>query len=236
MHYNTVIIGIVIVVVALIASRILCVYIRKPMVEFCNSRGFSASPWITLLMVCFGAQKLLDHFKRIELDEILRLSDNIIYKESTSGAINFYGSIFIMALPLIVLLIRTRKYFPVVLLIKTLCVPLDLIYIVNCIIRGGRFADATPISRDEYRSGRQHAQASRGQGSYVNGDSPDESDYVEEKYRDQYRASQEADSYHTASSDDGDRYYTGDYVPFVSEGEVTEVRTYDSDYAPMDES
>lgn len=29
-------------------------------------------------------------------------------------------------------------------------------------------------------------------------------------------------------------YYSGDYVPFVSEGEVTEVRTYDSDYAPMD--
>lgn len=68
MHYNTVIIGIVIVVVALIASRILCVYVRKPMVEFCNSRDFSASPWITLLMVCYGAQKLLDHFKRIELD------------------------------------------------------------------------------------------------------------------------------------------------------------------------
>lgn len=37
-----------------------------------------------------------------------------------------------------------------------------------------------------------------------------------------------------ASSESEERYYSGDYVPFVSEGEVTEVRTYDSDYAPMD--
>jgi hypothetical protein len=57
---------------------------------------------------------------------------------------------------------------------------------------------------------------------------------VEEKYQDQYRASQEADSYHTVKTDSGDHHYTGDYVPFVSTGEVTEVRTYDSDHAPMD--
>ena len=49
---------------------------------------------------------------------------------------------------------------------------------------GGRFAAATPISREEYLSGRQHAQAYGGQSGYVNGDSPDVSSYVEEKYRD----------------------------------------------------
>ena len=112
---------------------------------------------------------------------------------------------------------------------------MDIFYAVHYCISKDNLAEGTPISKLEYRERIRYQQTSGHSGGYVDGDSPSEAGYVEEKYRDQYRTSQEGDSYHTATSNDGDRYYTGDYVPFVSEGEAGEVRTYDSDYAPMDE-
>ena len=96
-----------------------------------------------------------------------------------------------------------------------------------------RFAEGTPISREAFHNGGLYHRFAE-EDDYVDGESTYTRRPVEEKYSDQYRASGEADSYHTASSESEERYYSGDYVPFVSEGEVTEVRTYDSDESQMD--
>lgn len=227
--------GIALIAIVYYGSKLLCVYVRKPLVEYCNKKGLSASPWLTLIPAGIGIC-LLDEYRTLANVEksMGELLPNFSYLESSSAMLYLYGGIGLIALPMLILLIRARKYFPPVLLIKIICVPLDIFYFVHSCWDKQNFASGRPVSREVYQNGGRYYKTSGQQSGYVEGDTPYSGGSVEEKYQDQYRASQEADSYHTVSTDSGEHYYTGDYVPFVSEGEVTEVRTYDSDYAPMD--
>lgn len=221
-------------------SKALCIHVRKPLVEFCNARGFSASPWLTLIIIGVGIYLLSQHYERMELEELMGGSfGNYSYMNTADRQINEYGGIVLIVLPLLVLLIRTRKYFIPVLFIKIICLPLDILYAVH---GGARFVDARPLSKDAFHNEGQVYVGKNGKCydvsgnpiEYNSGEEPSRNGYVEEKYQDQYRASQETGSYHTVSTESGDHYYSGDYVPFTSEGEVTEIRTYDSDYTSMD--
>ena len=227
--------GIALIMGAIFASKLLCIYVRKPLVEFCNKKGFSASPWLIFICFCVGIYRLNIYVQFEMIDTLGQFVDKCVSVKDTNGMINCYGGMALATIPLLICLIRTRLYFIPVLLIKIICIPLDLFYLVHSCLRKDNFEQGTPISKLEYRDGIRYKNVYTNSDGYVAGDSPESERYVEEKYRDQYRASQEADSYHTASSEDGDRYYTGDYVPFVSEGEAGEIRTYDSDYTPMDE-
>lgn len=226
--------GIALIAFVFFGSRLLCIYVRKPLVEYCKKRGLSASPWLILISMGTGIYLLNKHIPSYEVENISDIVSSLSKVKTASDMINCYGGIALLVLPLLIFLIRARKYFIPVLLIKIACIPMDIFYLVHAALSKDNLAEGAPAARADYQNNRQYRQASGGQDGYVNGDSYNAGGYVEEKYRDQYRASQEGDSYHRASSGDGERYYTGDYVPFVSEGEVTEVRTYDSDYAPMD--
>lgn len=231
---STIVWGIVIFVVAFFGSRLLCVYVRKPLVEFCQARGMSASPWLTLLPVAYGGETLQDRLDFIAMEiDMGGAPPNMSYIESSTSTYDFWLGIACIVIPLLIVLIKTRKYFVPVLIIKIICIPLDIFYVIHLCIKQGRFAEGIPASKEEFRNGSQYRQSTK-EGGYADGESTYTRRPVEEKYSDQYRASGEADSYHTVSSESEERYYSGDYVPFVSEGEVTEVRTYDSDELPMD--
>jgi len=224
--------GIAFVVIMFFGSRLLCIYVRKPLVEYCNKRGLSASPWLTLIPVAIGVC-MLDEYRMNIGHSWSELWQNAP-DEQLPLAVFLFGGIGLIALPMIILLIRAKKNFLRVLLIKILCVPLDIFYVIHYCLKRNNFADGTPISREAYRNGGGYYQSDSQQGGYVDGEDTYSQGSIEEKYQDQYRASQTDDSYHTTVTEQGEHYYTGDYVPFTSEGEVTEVRTYDSDYAPMD--
>lgn len=214
------------------ASKSLCIYVRKPLVEFCNKRGLSASPWLTLIIVGIGIYLLSRHYEMMHLDKSLAIGD-YSYMNTASRQINEYGGIALIALPLLVLLIRTRKYFIPVLLTKIVCLPLDILYALH---GGYNFVDARPLSRKAFMNGGQVYVGKNGKyydasGSPIESGGKEgysESAYNEKPYRDNEYADYGSSSYTEEHS------YSGDYVPYSSEGEVTEIRTYDSDYTSMD--
>lgn len=226
--------GVAFIAAIFYGSRLLCIYVRKPLVEYCNKRGLSASPWLILICMGFGIYLFDKHLTLYNVEKMSELMTSFSNVKSKTEMMNCFGGIVLLLLPTLILLIRARKYFISVLLIKIVCIPLDIFYVLHSALSNDNLAEGTPVARADYQNSRQYCQASEYQNGYIDGDSPNTSACVEEKYNDQYRVSQEADSYHTVSSDGGKNYYTGDYVPFVSEGEATEVRSYDSDYTPMD--
>lgn len=232
--------GIVGIGILIAISKALCIYVRKPLVEFCNERGLSASPWLTLIIIGIGVYLLNEHLTLMNVEQSMSsLLPNYSYAKSSTRQIYEYGGIALISLPLLILLIRAKKYFIPVLLIKIICVPLDILYALH---GSDKFIDARPLSGAAYHTngaayagkGGRYYDDSGQQAGYIDGDRPAADGYVEEKYQDQHRVRQEADSYHTVSTESGEHYYSGDYVPFVSTGEVTEIRTYDSDTAPME--
>jgi len=220
--------------------------IRKPLVEFCLNRGQSASPWLLLIwesLCIFGLGNL------IVFDVFIK---NQISLEWLTVAVYEWFLIAMAVLPFIILLLKTRViYFIPVLLIKILCIPLDIVYAIT---GGFNKSDYIPVS------GRSNNNRNGGNGNYNptnykpnnynTNSSPLEQTYnysqnnsqnqnggmpgnMSEKYGDQYRASQssEGDGYSTVNVGGEKAYYNGDYVPYGAEGDI---RKYDDGYAPLD--
>ncbi|HPF30124.1 MAG TPA: hypothetical protein PLZ77_08505 [Lachnospiraceae bacterium] len=191
------------------------------------------SPWLILISMGTGIYLFNKYLPFYGINSMNDIIEGISQVETKIDMIYCYGGIALLVLPLLILLIRTRLNFIPVVLIKMVCFFLDPFYLVHLSFKKDNFAAGTPVSKVEYWD-RKHNYQAAGQGGCVDGESSYANDSVQEKYQDPYRASQDSDYYHTTSAGSGEHYYTGDYVPYMSEGEITEVRTYDSDYAPMD--
>ena len=233
-------IGILVIVVLLFifTGSFLSMWVRKPLIELCNQRNLNASPW------------------KFFLWEIL-LCYLFLANESETGVTSVWyvkGLLFLLiVIPILVLFYRAKLFFGPLILIKLVCIPLDLLYVITGCYKD---PDYTPMDqRTNYNHTLQGSDStntnySSNQGNgyqpastfdrkiqeeqgFAGGDTQEP--YVYEKYRDMEDTRQNSeDSYHTVKIGENTAYYNGDYAPFSESGGSVEVRTYDSDYAPME--
>ena len=230
--------------------------IRKKMVEFCYDHKQSASPWLILvwtsiwLSELFGYHPFSDQLTRFEILNKIIASD-------------FYQNVLLyimIGLPFVLLLIRARQYFIPVLLIKILCIPLDIIYFICSFFTddfrplatkertesNGHYPHYEARMRLQQQSGRfggsmshpNPTTSSRTEYTYnstghiqTTSNQPSSLDPMYFKYTDQHRVRTQGDTYSTATVDGHSVSYSGSYVPFGAD--PVSIVERDSDYAPF---
>ena len=225
--------------------------VRKPLAEICLHRGLSASPWKFFL---WEGVIIYEFFTET-------LKSTLLDKTIGLGFVSswYYTALLILlfAIPIFVLLVKAKLFFIPLLLIKVLCIPLDILYVATGCYKD---SDYTPVTESDSSgsnfSGRSQTgrsrpfvshtlfispfSASRDASNQGYSETPYHGQYepqptIHEKYQDQEYTRQGSDeSYHTADIGGKTAYYNGDYAPFNESGGDVEIRTYDSDYSPMD--
>ena len=100
--------------------------LRKKLVEYCYAHKQSANPWIIVIWESLWLSELVGY----RLMSV-RLSRYEVVNHFLQS--DFYSTIFIymaIVFPFVILLLKARTKFLQVLLIKMICIPLDLIYVV----------------------------------------------------------------------------------------------------------
>ncbi len=213
-------------------------WVRKPLIELCNKQNLNASPWKFFLWEILCCYLFLAN-------------------ESETGVTSVWyvkALLFLLILiPIIVLFYQAKLFFGPLILIKLVCIPLDILYVVTGCYKD---PDYTPVGKrtqysgtmqqsnhgttghspyqgNTYQPSISYDQKMQGEQEFAGGDI--QNTYVYEKYRDmEYTRQNSEESYHTVNQGEQTAYYNGEYAPFSENGGNVEIRTYDSDYAPMD--
>ena len=232
-------IGIVIIVVLLFifTGSFLSMWVRKPLIELCNKRNLNASPWKFFLWELFFCYLFLTN-------------------ENETGVMSvWYVKVLLfllILLPILVLFYRAKFFFGPLILIKLACIPLDLLYVITGCYKDKDYkANNSRIASDKASQGGSGFSGSWSQdgnlpqtisvpysdtnATYHSSFEYMQNSYVFEKYRDmEYTRQNSEENYHTVNQGENTAYYNGEYAPFAENGGSVEVRTYDSDYAPME--
>lgn len=234
-----------------LAGRLLTYKVRLPLGRFCEERGWSPYPWKLLIFEAAIGTEYVFHIVYTKL---------LLSFDATKGlplAAYKWIVLGIGALPLVVLLFQTKViYFVPLLLIKILCIPLDIIMLLTITVefffeQSGEKADSDRVLGSEYQIVYQRQQGSApyqtgsaqspadggwgGDSSPIYTPPPDyfptDPGYSTENYQDQYRVRQSGDGYHTVQVGGETLSYSGDYAPFGAEGPI---ESYSSDSVPME--
>lgn len=233
---------VVVLFVLRLIGRMLIRWIYRPLVQFCDARGLNASPWG---FVIWEALALSEYTARTGYELFFQY-----WKPTGWMSPELYGWVLLglAALPLVVMLIKTKViYFIPLLLVKLLGIPFFLlaffvgmpedeeeaanVELSRALDRAAQRGISVPQRGSSAQRGSSHRGDSQQAQTHQESDCDGAPGYMGEKYADQHRASQDSGGY--SSSDVGGTpvYYTGDYRPFGAEGDP---REYDSDYSPMD--
>ncbi len=234
----------ILIKIAIIIGAILLFYflgaflsmgVRKPLSEMCLNRGLSAAPWKFFLWEgMLGYELFTETFKKALLDNAIGV-----------GFVSSWGYnaliILLLSIPVFILIVKAKLFFLPLLLIKLLCIPLDILYVITGCYKD---SDYTPVSNNPdsgssfstplpYSASSEASDQGYSETTYHG--QHEQSTTIHEKYQDMEYTRQGSDeSYHTADIGGETAYYNGDYAPFNGSGGEVEIRTYDSDYVPMD--
>ena len=217
--------------------------LRNRCIQFSKNHHSSANPWLLLLWTV-----LMMRLVSVKESPLIEYFPN---KEWYQGVL-----IAISILPYLVIMMKSKWFFVPVMLVKLVCIPLDVLHLVVSIFISEddlEVDDSSQVISGAHRIARQNARNNnkntgesrraslssyQENGSlerYENTERDESTEpYIPEKYLDDAYVRNQSDGYTHMKVNGRSVYTTEDTIPFIENGTVEDIVERDSDYAPFD--